>query len=415
MAKLSQGFTARQELALARSTHFINIWTGSVSAGKTWGWLWDILHGVANHDGDGELVIIGKNSNTVYRNVFSPFLNDAQFSAFRDDIQYRQNSPTARMFGREVHIVGANDESSAGKIQGATIAKAWGDEVTLWPKSFWDMLVTRLRVAGARFLGTCNPGPQAHYLRSEWMLKPETDTHVEHFTIDDNTFLPASYIAQMKRSFAGVFYRRFILGEWVSAEGSIYQSWDEETMVINPEDMPAMREVLSLGIDYGTTHPTRGSLLGVGVDNKLYVLDEWAPDRGTDATMSRQLFTKRKEWAAKGWVPTWTYVDPAAASFSLQLFEDNHPDVTKADNKVLDGIRTIDSLLDNGQLLISSTCTELIQELPGYRWDEKAKEKGKEQPVKEQDDAVDGLRYAVFSSRWQWAPFLERDMEKVAA
>lgn len=409
MQTISNGFTPRQEQALARSTHFVNIWTGSVSAGKTWAWLWDILHGVITHTGEGELAVIGKNSNTVYRNVFRPFLTEPIFAPFASDIQYRQGSPTARMFGQEVHIVGANDESSASKIQGATLAKAWGDEVTLWPKSFFDMLITRLRVPGARFLGTCNPGPQAHYLRKEWMLKAEeTDTHVEHFRIHDNTFLPAQYIQQMERSFTGVFYRRFILGEWVSAEGSIYDMWDEEKHVVAPDDFPTIDRVVGLGIDYGTTHPTAGMLLGLGSDSKLYVLDEWAPGRMTDAALSRDLATKRMEWAEKGWVPEWVFVDPAAASFRLQLEEDGHDRVTRATNDVLDGIRTIASLLDNDQLVVSSTCENLIEELPTYRWDDKAAERGVEKPVKEQDDYSDALRYAVYSTRHDWSPYLHR-------
>ena len=71
----------------------------------------------------------------------------------------------------------------------------------------------------------------------------------------------------------------------------------------------------------------------------------------------------------------------------MQLYEDGHPDLAKASNDVLDGIRTVASLLDNGQLFISSTCTKLIEELPGYRWDDKASDRGVDKPIKENDDA----------------------------
>ena len=226
--------------------------------------------------------------------------------------------------------------------------------------------------------------------------------------MDDNPALSDEYKASLKAEYTGLWYKRFILGLWVSAEGAIYDMWDDSTMTIKPEDMPPMRRVLGLGIDYGTTHPTRGQLLGLGEDNKLYVLDEWHPGRMTDGRLSTDLWEKRREWETKGWIPEWTYVDPAAASFRMQLFEDNHPDVMAANNDVLDGIRTVASLLDNEQLWVSTTCTELIKELPGYRWDDKAANKGVEKPVKEGDDAVDSLRYAIYSSRWEWAPSLER-------
>ena len=183
--------------------------------------------------------------------------------------------------------------------------------------------------------------------------------------------------------------------------------FDDEKHVIHPSQIPAMQRVISLGIDYGTTHPTVGTLLGIGSDNKLYALDEWLPGRKTDATLSKALWEKRAEWEQRGWVPEWTFVDPAAASFSLQLYEDGHPDLAKASNDVLDGIRTVASLLDNGHLFISSTCTKLIEELPGYRWDDKASDRGVDKPIKENDDGCDSLRYAIFSTRHQWSPYVQ--------
>ena len=120
---------------------------------------------------------------------------------------------------------------------------------------------------------------------------------------------------------------------------------------------------------------------------------------------------KKAEWREKWPEPEWTYTDPAAKSFHVQLWEDGHPDLAKADNAVLDGIRTVASLLDNDQLLVSRTCTELIRELPGYRWDDKAASRGVEAPVKENDDYSDALRYSAFSSRWEWARLLDRTLE----
>ena len=131
----------------------------------------------------------------------------------------------------------------------------------------------------------------------------------------------------------------------------------------------------------------------------------------TDAKLSADLKRKRDQWRQQWPEPEWTYTDPAAKSFHIQLWEDHHPNLAKADNAVLDGIRTVASLLDNDQLRISTTCTELIRELPGYRWDDKAANRGVEAPVKDIDDAVDALRYSIFSSRWEWARLLDRVLE----
>lgn len=410
----------KQRQAIAGSDGRVNIWDGAVRSGKTYGWLWKMLHEIANYTDPGSMVIFGKNRDAIYRNVFEPLEIVPEFELFRPFVRYRQGAASANIFGRRVHVIGANDAGSESRIRGMTIGRAWGDEITILDKGFFKQMLARMSVAGAKLWGTTNPDSPAHWLLKEYLSKVPGTKHFDgktdpsdmlphwtywHFTMDDNPVLTEEYKDSLRREYTGLWYRRFILGEWVSAEGAIYDMWDEQTMVV--DELPPMDRVLAVGIDYGTTHPTYGQLLGIA-DGVLYVLDEWNPGRLTDAALSRDLMEKRREWQAQGWVPEWTYLDPAAASFNLQLNEDHHPGVTKADNAVTDGIRTVASLLDNGQLLVSSTCTNLIEELPGYRWDDKASEKGEDKPIKENDDAVDALRYAVFSSRWQWSHLIDR-------
>ena len=81
--------------------------------------------------------------------------------------------------------------------------------------------------------------------------------------------------------------------------------------------------------------------------------------------------------------------------------------VAAAKNKVVDGIRTLDSLFTNGVLTVAEDCPRLINEIPGYRWDPKATERGNDAPIKEEDDHVDAARYAVFSSRQFWIRHVE--------
>lgn len=428
---MTVGMSQKQIDSVAHSQCRVNIFDGSVRAGKTFGWLWIILNEIATYDGAGSVVIFGKNRDSIYRNVFEPIENVDVFAPFRKFVRYRQGAATATIFGRKVHVIGANDEGSESRIRGMTIGRAFGDEITVLNKSFFKQMLARMSVAGAKLWGTTNPDSPAHWLKADYLSKipgtmhydedtPESDQLTSwsywHFTMDDNPSLDDEYRDALKREYTGLWYKRFILGLWVSAEGAIYPMFDEDRHTIHPDDIPPIDRTLALGIDYGTTHPTRGTLLGVGRNqagvNQLYILDEWAPPTGlTDAKLSADLATKRLEWRTKWPEPEWTYTDPAAKSFHVQLWEDHHPSLAKADNAVLDGIRTVASLLDNDQLRISKTCTELIRELPGYRWDDKAASRGVEAPVKDIDDAVDSMRYAVFSSRWEWARLLDRVLE----
>lgn len=414
----------KQIMAIGTPPLRVNVWDGSVRSGKTFSELFVMIDGIRTYTGEGAIVIFGKNRDSVYRNIFEPIENQEAFAPIRKYIRYRQGAATAHVFGKRVHVIGANDEGSESRLRGMTIGRSYGDELTVLNRSFFKQLLARMSVAGATCHVTTNPDSPAHWLKTEYLSRipgcihynPDTPPEKQlttwrywHFTMDDNPSLTDEYKQALKSEYTGLWYKRFIQGLWVSAEGAIYDTWDEDTMTIAQEDMPDIARVLALGIDYGTTHPTRGQLLGLGADNRLYMLDEWHPTRMTDAKLSADLWDKRREWEARGWSPEFTYVDPAAASFKMQLFEDGHPDVTRADNKVIDGIRTMASLLDNGQLLISKTCTELIKELPGYRWDDKASTKGEEKPIKELDDAADSARYSVFSSRWQWNDIISRE------
>lgn len=406
------GMSQKQIDAVALSEARGNIWDGSVRSGKTFGWLIKLLHKVSNYEGAGGIVVVGKNRDSIYRNVFEPVELVPEFAPFRPFVQYRQGAATAVIFGKKVHVIGANDAGSESRIRGMTLGLAFCDELTVLHQQFFKQLLARLSVPGAQFYATTNPDSPSHWLKKEYLDRiDDIGWHYVHFTMDDNPSLTEEYKESLRREYTGLWYKRFIQGLWVSAEGAIYDMWDDDTMAVNQADMPPIDRVLGLGIDYGTTHPTVGQLLGIGADNKLYILDEWLPGRKTDAQLSADLWQKLAEWERQGWTPEWIYVDPAAASFRMQLREDGHSRLRAAKNDVLDGIRTVASLLNNGELFISKTCTLLREELPGYRWDDKAKDRGVEKPIKENDDACDSARYVVFSTRWEWSRRMNRELE----
>lgn len=408
------GFSQKQKDAFAGSTGRVNIWDGSVRSGKTYTWTLLMLALVAAYKGTAAIVITGKNRDSIYRNVFEPIETLAIFIPVKKYVVYRQGAAKATIFGRHVHIIGANDAGAESKIRGMTIGLAFADEITLLHPAFFKQLLSRLSKSYSKLFCTTNPDSQNHWLRKDYLVRVpgcmhyDTKTQPEdqladwtywHFTMDDNPSLTEWYKHNLRKEYTGMWYLRFIQGLWVAAEGAIYQMWDEAKHVVHPDDMPPMRQTLGLGIDYGTTNATAGILLAMGEDNRLYAVDEWAPGRQTNAALVQDL----KTWMEDRPHPQWIYYDPAAASFGLQLYEDGIHRIDTANNDVLDGIRTVASLLDNGNLRISSACKNLIDEIPGYRWDEKAAERGIDKPIKENDHYSDALRYSVFSSRYLWS------------
>lgn len=391
----------------------INIWEGSVRSGKTIGSLLRWLMFVAKPPRDGELLIIGKTRDSIYRNLISPLQNPNLFGAISRHIVYNNGASTATFFGRLVHILGANDAKAEPKVRGMTVAGAYVDEATTLPKTFFDQLVARCSVPGAKIFATTNPDNPSHWLRKDYLLRPDaTQTASWHFTIDDNPHLDPGYVAWLKSTYTGLWYKRFVEGKWVQAEGAIYDMWDEGRHVV--DIVPQIERWVGVGIDYGTTNPFAALLLGLGVDGRLYFTNEWRYDsKIARRSLTDHEYSERvRSWLAAipwpgapglvGVRPEWTVVDPSAASFVQQLYRDGLTP-TLADNAVVDGIRLVGSLLATDQLKFHRGCTGWIEEVPGYCWDEKyAAEHGEDKPIKANDHSLDAGRYDLKTTEAIW-------------
>ena len=377
----------------------INLWEGAVRSGKTVGSLVKYLMKIADGaDDPGENVIIGRTKDTIYRNLIAPMQDAAMYGPWAEHVKYNNGASTANILGQTVHIIGSSDVLAEKIIRGMTIKRSYVDEWTLVKPDFTNQLIARHSVAGAWCGGTTNPDGPRHDLKLNYIDRAAEMGHrVFHFGLEDNrAHLPDGYIENLSRQYTGLWNDRFIKGLWTMADGVIYETFDPARHVV--DTLPAMQRVVAMGVDYGTTNPTRGHLIGLGVDNRLYVMAEWAPGGGTTSTRSKSM----RQFLDANQQPDYIFVDPAAAEYKLQLRQDGFTNVANGSNKVKAGIGVVNALLSTDRLLIHSSCTELLGEIPGYVWDSKAAEKGEDAPVKLNDHAVDALRYGVFSSRPMW-------------
>lgn len=410
--------------SIVESTARLNIWQGSVRSGKTVSSLLRLLMAVATAPSSGRVLLFGKTRESVNRNVFSVLTDPAIFGPLARLVKYNPGAATGTILGREVDVLGANDAKAEPKVRGMTLCRAYGDELTTVPEAFFTQVLARLSVAGAQLFGTTNPDAPNHWLRKKYLLRAgELNLRTWHSTLDDNPHLDPQYIADLKREYVGLWYKRFILGSWVQAEGAVFDMFDEDRHVV--DQLPAIHRWLSLGIDYGTRNATAALILGVGDDGRLYLTHEWRHDPATarrqvtDASLSRDL----RAWLAglevpgttglRGLYPEWTVVDPSAASLRLQLHEDGMTPAL-ADNAVLDGIRLMSSLLGNDQLRVHASCKGLIDEIPGYSWDDKAAERGEDAPIKADDHSIDAARYAIKTPEVLWRPMLRSAVDLAA-
>ena len=401
-----------QERSLRESTRRLNIWEGSIRSGKTIASLLRWLLYVYDPPFGGALVVVGKTLDTVARNVFGPLQDPALFGPAARFVDYTRGAPTATILGRRIEVITANDARAEGRLRGLTAAGAYVDEATLIPEAFWTTLLGRLSVRGSKLFATTNPDGPAHWLRRKFLLRAgELDLASWHFTIDDNPHLDPAFVAAIKAEYVGLWYRRFILGQWVLAEGAVYSMLDEARHLI--DEVPELAALVAVGLDVGTVNPTHAVMLGLTDDGRLCVTREYRHDSRvalrqlTDAEYSRELTA----WIG-GERPAWVCVDPSAASLKLQLHRDGYANVVDAVNDVLDGVRQVASLLATDQLVIHSSCRHLFDELRSYAWDDKAAEKGDDHPIKVNDHGPDALRYACVTTETLWRHRLRRGLNE---
>lgn len=415
-------FSRQQVVSLAESNAALNIWEGAIRSGKTIAsiirWLW---HLEQTRDAGGEAFAFGRTRDAVARNVFAPLKSVPILRALAPGTVYTPGAPTARILGHTVHVIGANDRQAEEKLRGLTGRSAYADEITVLPAAMFRQASGRLSVDGAAMFGTTNPDNPGHWLKADYLDKPRTqgrytpalddtgtlDLATWHFELDDNPFVSEKYKRDRKAEYTGLWYRRMILGEWVQAEGAIYDAFDPDRHVV--DHVPDLERVLGVGIDYGTANAFAALLLAITRDGRLIFLDEYRHDSRkarrqlTDAEYSIAL----REWLEQcnqryGGVGRVMAVDPSAASFAEQLHRDRVRGITDADNAVADGIRLLASLFATGRVLIHRRCEGLIAEVPGYAWDDKAADKGEDRPIKANDHSLDAARYIAKTSQPFW-------------
>lgn len=418
----------KQIRSIAEADGRVNAWSGSVRSGKTVSSILRWFMFLASPPEQfGHFVMVGRTRDSLARNVIDVMQNEQLFGKLADEVIYRTGQPFAMIMGRKVWVLGASDSQAEKTLRGLTVAGAYVDEVTVVREDLFKQLLARMSVEDAKMFCTTNPDSPMHWFKVEYLdrIGPGEgqlqDWFHWHFVLDDNPQLSEAYKNSLKAEYTGLWYRRFILGLWVSAEGAVFDMWDPAQYVVPWRELPPMRELISVGVDYGTTNPTAAIMLGMGEDNVLYAVDEWgyAPSssatRWTDAELSKGL----REWLRQPHVPVHpstryrmerapdiVALDPAAASFRVQLSQDGLHTYS-ADNDVLYGIRALSSIISRGRMKVSDRCVELLTEIPGYSWDPKYTNAGMDAPIKRNDHWVDAWRYACITTEGRWRPHID--------
>lgn len=258
---------------------------GSIRSGKTIAMIIGFLTWSQEMFSGESFILAGKTMGALKKNVIRPMIQ--MLEAWGWSYDYIRSGTDARIeIGTNTYyLYGANTEASQDALQGLTAAGAYADEAALFPKSFIDQMIARCSIDGWKVWMNCNPAGPHHFICEEYLcdeeLKRKKVYHL-HFTMDDNLSISPKRKEEYKNAWphGSVFYKRFILGLWVAADGLIYQQFADniDDYLIDKDYLKDHKIIYAtIGVDFGGTKSAHSfTLTGFTEGYKqVVVLDEY--------------------------------------------------------------------------------------------------------------------------------------------
>lgn len=326
-------------------------------------------------------ILAGTSSTSIQNNVLQELYNKYGFEP-----KYDKHGSFV-FCGVKVVQVYTGSISGLKRARGFTAFGAYVNEASLANEIVFKEIISRCSGEGARVVWDSNPDNPNHWLNRDYIGKNDGKIIDFSFKLDDNTFLSKRYIDSIKAATPkGKFYDRDILGKWTVAEGAIYADYDSEIHVV--DELPDMRRYFA-GIDWGYTHYGSIVVVGEGVDNNYYLVDGVASQFKEIDWWVEQA---RKLTDIYGNIPF--YADSARPEH-VARFDNEGFDISNANKSVIAGIELIAKLFKEQRLYVKrGFVPRFFDEIFQYRWKEGST---KDEPLKEFDDVLDSVRYALYS------------------
>ena len=330
-------------------------------------------------------ILAGVSSSTIQKNILQELYNMYNITPKFDKFG------NFKLFGVKVIQTYTGSIAGVGAIRGMTAHGAYINEASLANREVFAEIVSRCSGSGARILADTNPDYPEHWLKKEYIDKPNENVKAFHFELDDNIFLSERYRENIKAATpSGMFYARDIKGLWVSGYGAVYSDFDKEIHVIDEDDVP-WKEITKYyaGVDWGYKHWGSIVVIGETDDGRKYLVREYATqhqDIDYWVDIGKTVIT---EFGNE--VPF--YCDSARPEY-VERFLNEGFFAYNADKSVVAGIALVaKGYKTNTLFIVRQRASRFFDEVYQYVWNDKTGE-----PVKAMDDVQDAVRYAIYTN-----------------
>jgi len=394
------------------SDAWINIAYGSVRSGKTIACNQRFLEFVRKSESD-EFLISGKTTQSLRRNVIKPLTKMMNTDGIKHE--YHRYDGELEIEDKVCYVMGFNDEKAVDVIAGMSVGGWYADEIARCPQSAVEMAISRCSDIGAQMFWNTNPDSPYHYIFTNYINNKELleagTVKTWKFLLDDNPNLDPRYVTELKRvnQKSEVFYKRNILGEWVIAEGAIYDMFSVEKNVFDKLPFTILTKDINICCDYGVSTVTTFGVMGIhkdeSVGNSYALLEETYYDKEeigvaqSDSERVEDILRLQNKYNLDH--NNTIYLPHDAASLKAECQTDSRIKMqveTYAPNTYED-IQVIQNLFATGRFLIHKDCTNSISQAQTYSWDKKAQQRGEDKPLKINDHTCDMWRGGILGPR----------------
>ena len=302
------------------------------------------------------------------------------------------------------YVFGGKDESSYQLIQGVTLAGVFLDEVALMPRSFVEQAIGRCSVDGSLYWFNCNPESPEHWFLKEWIEQAESKRALHlHFTLDDNPSLSDKIKERYRNSYSGVFYKRYILGQWVRAEGLIYDKFADEPDKYIYDEVPKNLMAINIGVDFGGTN-SKHTFVCTGFTNRfedVIVLEDKKIETNVSPAELDKLYVEFvKMCYDKYKKPITSYPDSAEQVLirGLKIASAKAGLVNQIFNakkrEIKDRILLVQKLMSQGRFHLMRRCLNVRKALENAVWDDKHADTRLDDGTTD-IDTIDAMEYSI--------------------
>jgi PBSX family phage terminase large subunit len=370
---------------------------GPAETGKTLVCCWK-THLICSKYPGAQMTILRKTQASIYGSVLQTFQRVIEGAPI---VPYGGEKPEKFIYpnGSQVWIGGMDNRDRVLSSERDGIQTCQTEEFTV---DDWEYLTTRTTGRSAviphpQLYGDCNPGGSLHWIKQREKAGSLRLIHTMHrdnptlYNRDGTTTVQGERTMARLSALTGVRRKRLFEGIWATAEGAVYDNFDAAVHV--RVRSRAEFKTFYLVMDEGYTNPAVILLVGEDSDGRLHILLEWY-ERGK---LQSTVVAQAREWTLEYGVVL-VAVDEAAAGLIADLRNNDVP-AFGTKGRVLDGIQVMqDRLKVQGdgrpRLTVDPSCINTINEFESYIW-KKATTTGiiKDEPNKENDHAMDAIRY----------------------